>query len=210
MELGSSFDLALRSDNPLSEMDDCIWQNLASGAASKTHPWNEGIVSTIAVDETQNAAPKSRTVILRRAERSNLAIDFYTDVRSAKMSQLANQNVCWLFYVATTKIQLRLEGTASVIDGDEADEAWAQTPMRSRAAYLSLASPGKACSDSQPPDTSDRLVSPEESERGRDHFRIVRTRVRSTDWLYLRRDGHLRASLLYRSPGECDCHWMVP
>lgn len=210
MELRSSFDAVLGGDAPLSEMDACLWQNLADAAASKEHPWNEGFVSTIAIDDSGSAFPKSRTVILRKADRSTLSIDFHTDARSAKIDQIANQNVCWLFYVAATKIQLRLEGTASVIDGVQADQAWVETPERSRAAYLSLATPGKVSLDPQPPDTSDRMVSMAESERGREHFRIVRTVVQSADWLYLNPNGHLRANLIYRDPEACDCHWVVP
>lgn len=210
MGLRSAFDLLLASKDPLSGMDALVWQSLSGGACSKKHPWNEGTFSTIAMNGTSLTRPKSRTVILRKADRSTLSIDFHTDIRSAKTKQLDNENVCWLFYASATKIQLRLEGAAALIDGEEADFAWAQTSIRSRSAYLSLASPGTVVTDQHPPDTSDRSVSLSESERGRTNFRIVRTKITSADWLYLRREGHVRAQLIYKDAGVCDGHWLVP
>ncbi len=210
MGLRSAFDSLLASDNPLQEMDCLIWQSLAGGASSERHPWNEGSFSTIAVDPMGRACPRSRTVILRRADRTKLTVDLHTDLRSAKIDELRNPNVCWLFYASATKIQLRLEGSASLIVGDEADDAWAETSTRSRAAYVSREPPGRAAAGPHPPDTSDRSVSSAESERGRPNFAIVRTVVRSADWLYLKREGHVRARLLYQESGQCDCQWVVP
>jgi hypothetical protein len=210
MGLRSAFDLLLASDDPLGGMDPLIWQSLSGGASSKRHPWNEATFSTVAVDSAGRVGPKSRTVILRGVDRTKRRIDFHTDLRSAKIEQLDNENVCWLFYASATKIQLRLEGTASLVSGDEVEQAWQQTTTRSRAAYVSLDPPGSVATGTQPPDTSDRKVSRSESERGRSHFAIVRTVVRRADWLYLRREGHVRAELLYRDSGRCDVHWLVP
>ena len=120
------------------------------------------------------------------------------------------RNVSWLFYATDSKIQLRLEGTAVLIDGEEADEAWAQTSTFSRSAYVSIASPGTVAAGGHPPDTSDRVVTPAESERGRTNFRIVRTTVAAADCLYLRQEGHVRARLIYHPSGQCDCQWLVP
>ncbi|MEM6690185.1 MAG: hypothetical protein AAF664_12200 [Planctomycetota bacterium] len=210
MGLRSAFDLLLGSEDSLQGMEDLIWQSLLGGASSKKHPWNEGTFSTAAMDGPDRARPKSRTVILRKADRSTLSVDFHTDIRSAKIDQLENQDVCWLFYATVTKMQLRLEGSATIIDGAEADRAWAQTSLGSRSAYLSLAPPGTVVPDQHPPDTSDRSVSSLESERGRVNFRIVRTFVTTADWLYLKREGHVRARLNYQDSGKCDCCWLVP
>jgi len=65
-------------------------------------------------------------------------------------------------------------------------------------------------SDRQPPDTSDRIVTAAESERGRDNFRIIRTTVRHVDWLYLRRGAHVRAHLDYQASPHESCRWVVP
>jgi hypothetical protein len=97
-----------------------------------------------------------------------------------------------------------------VINGDEADRAWQATPLRSRAAYLSIPTPGAATEGSQPPETSDRQTTLAESERGRDNFRIVRTRVDSVDLLYLREGGHVRAKLSYPADSAVIADWVVP
>ncbi|MEL6108453.1 MAG: pyridoxamine 5'-phosphate oxidase family protein [Planctomycetota bacterium] len=210
MGLRSAFDLMLAKDSPLSQIDQLVWQSLIAGASSKRHPWNEGFFSTVALDAVGNPHPRTRTVILRRADRQSLTIDFHTDFRSSKVSEVENQFVCWMFYSHATKMQLRLEGTARIVDGFEADQAWSGTSIRSRSAYLSTESPGKIVEDALPPDTSDRVASQSESERGRSHFRIVRTLVNRVDWLYLKREGHRRARIVYQDGAAVDCHWVIP
>ena len=214
MGLRSAFDVMLASEQPLALIDDLIWQNLVAGARSNKHPWNEGCFSTVEFGDTGTVAPRTRTVILRRADRDLRTIDLHTDVRSAKIRQLdAGQQpaaVCWLFYQSSSKIQLRLEGTAELINDQRADAAWQQATLPSRSAYLSIQPPGLVGSDRQPPDTSDRIVTAAESERGRDNFRIIRTTVRHVDWLYLRRGAHVRAHLDYQASPHESCRWVVP
>ncbi|WP_197455701.1 PNPOx family protein [Stieleria neptunia] len=214
MGLQAAFDLLLRSDQPLVELDDLVWQSLRAGANSSDHPWNLGAFSTIDSAHPQFPRPDCRTVVLRHADQQRRTIDFYTDVRSDKIRQLNSGHspalACWMFYEASTKIQLRLDGTAEVIDGVQADQAWEQTPLVSRSAYLSLRRPGDRFDGPQPPDTGDRTVSQAESERGRANFRIVRTTVRQADWLYLRRQGHVRATIGYGIDGKSDVSWVVP
>jgi hypothetical protein len=152
--------------------------------------------------------------VLRDADRPQRTIDCHTDVRSGKGGHLLASNgpapVCWLFYEHRTKIQLRLRGTAEIIGGEEAETAWEATSLASRSAYVSLATPGSPHAGAEPPSTADREVSLEASERGRDHFRIVRTHVAEADWLYLRSGGHLRVALRYDADGQAEATWLVP
>jgi len=214
MGLRSAFDLMLAGQQPLAQIDELIWQNLAAGARSNKHPWNEGCFSTVEHSDTGTVAPRTRTVILRRADRHLRTVDFHTDVRSAKIRQLDSGRepaaACWLFYQSSTKIQLRLEGTAELINDQQADAAWQQTTLLSRSAYVSIQPPGVVGLERHPPDTSDRIVTAAESERGRDNFRIIRTTVRHVDWLYLRRGGHVRAHLDYQVSPHESCRWVVP
>lgn len=210
MGLRSAFDMLLDSDEPKSGLEDLIWQSLVAGAASNKHPWNLGMFATVTNVGTKGASPKARVVVLRDALPEKRTVDFHTDVRSQKVSELKNQNVAWLFYVPSTQIQLRMEGTATVIDGEEADHWWAKTNLGSRASYLSMETPGVAARGSCPPSTTDRLVTEDESERGRANFRIVRTQIGSVDWLYLRNTGHVRAKIDYGDPSDVVCNWVVP
>ena len=210
MSLQAAFDLLLGADEPLLELDQFVWQSLSEGVQSKGHPWNEADFATIDITDGA-AAPRSRTVILRGADQASRTLDCYTDVRAGKVTQIqaSGGEVCWLFYKPTTKIQLRLEGVASIIDGPTADEAWQQTPLQSREAYLSLATPGNAVPGVHPPDTGDRKVSEPSSERGRENFRIVHTRITKGDLLYLRAGGHVRAQFSYSDSGQAHSTWVV-
>ena len=210
MGLQSAFDSLLSSEDPLSQINAMIWQSLAAGAASPKHPWHEGAFSTITVDPSGQVHPRTRTVILRSVDLKRRTIDFFTDARSAKVDQLQHPSVAWLFYASASKIQLRLQGSAMVIGGEEADAAWEQTSLASRSAYLSMTHPGNPSDSLQPPDTSDRNVSLAVSERGRVNFRIVQTTVETVDWLYLRRQGHVRARLDYRNEERVHASWLVP
>ncbi|MDV6032929.1 MAG: hypothetical protein F9B45_23155 [Phycisphaera sp. RhM] len=214
MGLRATFDRLLQSDRPLVEMDDLIWQSLRNASDSSNHPWSLGAFSTIDSAHPQFPRPECRTVVLRHADQDRRTIDFYTDVRSDKIRQLNSGHspalVCWMFYEPSTKIQLRLDGTAEILDGTQADRAWEQTPLQSRSAYLSLRRPGDHVDGPRPPDTSDRTVSQAASERGRANFRIIRTTVLRVDWLYLRDAGHVRAVIDYAPQGAGDVSWVVP
>lgn len=196
MSLRAAIETVLSSDKPLEKIDEYLWHSLRAGASSPRHVWNWGVFSTSDGQQTY-----SRTVILRSADPTNVTLDFHTDVRSEKLMQLDRCGVAWLFYSANDKIQLRLIGKAAVINDERADLAWKETSLRSRSAYVSLEPPGKTHHDPHPPSTDDRDVTQEESERGREHFRIVRTQVSGADLLYLRREGHHRIVLDY-APGS--------
>lgn len=214
MGIRAAFELQLFKSDPRDGFDDLIWQSLSAAAESSKHPWNLGAISTVDCRDEGAPKPASRMVVLRSADRNQRFLDFHTDARSSKLDELnshrAAKPIAWLFWESSTKIQLRLQGTATIIDGDLADRAWQQTSLHSRSAYLSLAPPGVATDDAQPPDTGDRHVSMEESERARENFRVIRTTIASADWLYLRRESHVRAMIDYRSGGGANFQWLVP
>ncbi len=214
MSLRTAFDDILTSLEPLGQLDDWLWQSLLGGVASKRHPWNLGAFSTVEVDRAGLASPRTRTVILRGVNRESRCLDFFTDIRSAKVHQLNEENglseVGWLFYRPSTKIQLRLEGSVVAVGIEQEEKAWKTTPLRSRAVYASIEPPGLVRPSTQPPDTSDREVTEVESERGRENFRVIRTVVRSADVLYLRNEGHVRARLDYAAEGSVTARWLVP
>jgi hypothetical protein len=208
MGLQSAFDLQLGQSTPLQGFVDLIWQSLLAGCQSSKHPWNLGCFTTV----DASGFPQTRTVVLRAADRQQYTLDFHTDIRSDKIEQLSNSpNVHWMFYLPSTKIQLRCVGVACVVeDRDEVDAAWASTALRSRSAYVSVRPPGERVQTPDPPSTADREVDQEASERGVENFAIVRTSIRHMDWLYLRRDGHVRAGIEYVADTEPEAVWWVP
>ena len=139
MGLQSAFDLVLNSDLPLTAINDLIWQSLEAGAKSKQHPWNLGSFTTVETVNGNSIRPMSRTVVLRRADRAARSLDLFTDLRSEKVEHLESSDsaapVCWLFYEASTKIQLRLQGRAEIIDGEEADAEWRGMTVEGRSNF---------------------------------------------------------------------------
>lgn len=212
--LSSSFDLLLDSPQPLRELENLIWQHLQAAAGSSDHPWNLASFSTIDSGNDAVARPKTRTVVLREVDHGSLTVDFYTDVRSEKVRQVSRAReaspVSWLFYERSTKIQLRLDGHAEVINDERADAAWMRTTPDNRASYLSIRPPGERHDDPHPPATDDRFVPVAQSSRGRTNFRIIRTTIQHVDWLYLRNQGHVRATIDYDTADEVDVVWVVP
>lgn len=214
MRLRADLDSILASPGPLAQLDPWLWQSLADAVNSKRHAWNSGAFSSLDINAEGRVGPRTRTVILRRVDRDRLAVDFYTDVRSAKVHQMqlddGHAEVCWMFYRPSTRIQLRLEGTALLLGEEDAETLWQSMPLRSRAAYASIEPPGLVLPSSQPHDTSDRELTEAESERGRENFRVVRTTVRCADLLYLHPEGHIRACVDYASDGASVAKWVVP
>ncbi len=212
MELQAAFDLLLSAESPLKDLDALIWQSLSAAATLPSHPWGNGCLTTMSTNESKVIQPRSRTVVVRDCNTAGRTIDCYTDVRSAKVAELDinGSAVCWLFYYPSTKMQLRLQGTAVVINDSEVDATWEATALQSRSSYLSIEPPGKLVASSRPPETGDRFVNHSESERGRENFRVIRTQIEEADWLYLRQGGHVRASLRYLNAGEVDVAWTVP
>ena len=199
----------LESHVPLDELDEFVWKLFLAATTEGGHPFASGVFATVS-QQNGHAAAQARTVILRQANRLNTSLDFYTDARSPKVTQLANAGVSWLFYDRESKIQIRATGYAQILDGDEATEAWKTIPLASRDAYLSISAPSNTISgqDARTPPANTQF-SQTDTEKGRDNFRIVRTIANEVELLFLRDRGHIRARLNY-SEGQCDANWLIP
>lgn len=214
MSLRASFDTILAAPRPLELLDDWVWDGLVAGSLSIRHAWSTAAFSTVERRDSGVYAPRSRTVVSRRVNRDMRTLEFFTDVRSAKIHQLQSEHgvaeVCWLFYRPSTLIQLRVEGRAELLTGEAEEAAWWTTPLRSREVYSSIEPPGLVRSSFQPPETTDRELTESELKRGRENFRVVRTTVATADVLYLKREGHVRARIVYRDGETPATHWVVP
>ncbi|TWU67089.1 Pyridoxamine 5'-phosphate oxidase [Crateriforma conspicua] len=222
IDLKADFDDLLSTPRPLESLDSLIWKSLTSAADQAGHPWKEAVVATLRVTSqgSQNPYPEIRTIILRRVDEGPRTIDFHTDLRSPKVDQIRQAgdpaSISWLFYDSASKIQLRLSGAATVISGAAAQAAWESVPEPARDNYRSVAAPGTIHAGDDPPPDDQRLVQPsedsdsEDSDAGRRWFCVVRTTVTAADWLYLRRGGHVRASVNYSANGRATSRWVMP
>lgn len=186
------------------------WTLLADGSRNPKDAFYTGTLGTLA-----HPGPNLRTVVLRGADPQQRITVCYSDVRAGKVAELLeNPAVSWLFWDDGRKVQLRLNGQATVHTGDAlADGHWQGTSPSNRRSYLAGPAPGTA----QPFPTSGlpegldaREPSEEESAAGRPHFAVIVTQVERLEWLWLARGGHRRAAFRYAGTERVEAAWIVP
>ncbi len=94
---------------------DELKQELLSGSKENVHPFHYFTLGTVGMDATA----RLRTVVLRKVI-DDLEIIFFTDDRSKKIRHLKENNkASLLFYHPDLRLQLRIEGKASIIRDEE-------------------------------------------------------------------------------------------
>ena len=193
----------------LEKIVDQIWSYLSEGAAGSRSSFHLASLGTV-----KDNFPKVRTVVLRKVIREENSLIFHTDRRSSKYDEIqSNGNVSLLFYSKEDKIQIRIEGTATIHENDQLVETqWQNSSISSRKCYLAAPGPGTETlmpGSGIPAVFENRLPDEEESEAGRENFCAVKIKVRKIDWLYLRSSGHLRA--MFNLIGDKDkASWLIP
>ena len=86
-----------------------------------------------------NKTPESRTVILRNFNKDKFELNIHSDLRSGKINQIENNNnVSCLFYDDKKKIQIRINGQATIEKSYQ--PSWDKLTNWSRRCYLSAVS----------------------------------------------------------------------
>jgi pyridoxamine 5'-phosphate oxidase len=183
------------------------WDELRRGADDRHHGFHVPTLCTVG----QDGAPIARSVVLRRVLVDASEILCHTDVRSAKVAEIAREpRVCWHFYAPEHKLQLRVSALAEFHRDDaRADEGWARSSLSSRRCYLAPRAPGAVCdgpSPNLPAGILDRRPTDQEAAPGRANFGVVVTRAYAIDWLFLASEGHQRARF-ERTDDPCGCSW---
>ena len=180
------------------------WRLLSRGASDRRSPFHTPTLATL----RQDGSPTARTVVLRAADTVGRTLRFHTDIRSSKFLEIAAEpRVAVHFYDASCKIQLRIDGLASLHTGDEVSaEAWRITRPFSRACYRVVPGPGQAIEDPRAiqinPKTNDLRA-------GRDNFAALWLSINSLEWLYLAGHGHRRARFAWNGD-KLTSNWLVP
>lgn len=164
------------------------WALLARGVADRRSPFHAPMVASIGPD----GGPRARVVILRGCDPSARLLRFHTDRRTDKAAELqARPAVALTGYDAGAKIQIRVEGRASVhFDDAIADAAWEGSRSFSRICYGTDPAPGTVLAEAGAfslPSAVDEIAA------GRAHFSAVQVKVERLEWLYLAHAGHRRA-----------------
>jgi pyridoxamine 5'-phosphate oxidase len=182
-----------------------LWRLLADGAAQARSGFHLPALATIGAD----GAPRLRTVVLRAADRDAGTLRFHCDRRSDKAAEIRANPACALAaYDAAAKIQIRIEGRATLHARDAlAEAAWTGSRAMSRVCYGAEPGPGTALP------AGSAYVLPDEGSAaalGRQHFAAVSVRAARLDFLYLDRRGHRRAAWTRAEDEDWQGRWLAP
>ncbi len=191
----------------LEEIEKDCWIRLVNGAVKSRDAFHTPAVATI-----YNGEVHMRTVVLRRALPLIKVLRFHTDIRSNKWKELElTPAISLLFYDASSRIQLRVKGKATLHYNDAITlEAWQNTNLSSRRCYLTPFTPSsfsETPTSGLPVEIEQENFTLEESEAGKHFFGIVSTQVESIEWLWLNHAGHRRAFFDYVNESNS---WMIP
>jgi hypothetical protein len=176
----------------LALIETSLWQELHRAAQQTGHEWRTMALATVEGDEAQ-----ARSIVVREVDVARRELVFFTDARSAKVSQMKGRPIgtmlCWSSRISW-QLRLRVELDVQT-SGLTVSSRWARLKLTPAAQdYLSPLPPGSP------------MTEPFEPERAsRSHFAVVTARVLSIDWLELHADGHRRAFF-----GPEGARWLQP
>ena len=153
-----------------------------------------------------------RIVVLRKSDRENNLLQFHTDFRSPKIEILKNNNkASLLFYDKEEKIQLRVKVNCEINNQNSiTEESWKKTQHISRRCYLTDSPPGTSSENPTSGMISkleDFDYTMDQSEEGFKNFSVIKSNIKSIEWLYLAAKGHRRALFDIENKKE---RWLVP
>lgn len=151
---------------------------------------------------------KARVVVLRAFDSDAVTLRFHTDRRGNKITELASDpQIAFAFYDPQARIQIRVEGTASVHHDDAlADAAWASSQRMSRVCYGVAPAPGVTIPG---PDDFNLPEDDATIAAGRAHFCAVLCHIECLEYLFLRHAGHRRARFT-RTDSGWQGQWLAP
>ncbi len=172
-----------------------IWKELGRASVDRHHEWRTPVLATAGCD----GSPNARTVVLRKVDTNHQTLCFYTDARSAKVSELTKEPKAVLaFWSGRLNWQLRVKVEISVAtDGPELQALWQRVQQSASAAdYLATEAPG-----------SERTTgfSTAQNLSGDHHFALLNAQVLQMDWLELGLGAHRRARL-----SADTWQWLIP
>ena len=188
---------------------DEIWTLLSRGVVDRSEDFRLPVVIV-----NQNSSADGRIVVLRGAFKDKKILRFHTDLRSAKINGLKeNNNIYFLFYNKKRKIQVRAKGIATIHHKNEiTEQAWSKTQIVSRKCYLAEQAPGsvsKLPNPGYPKELEGRNPKIEDTEIGFENFCVIESKVYEMEWLYLASQGHRRA-LIKINEEDISAEWLTP
>jgi pyridoxamine 5'-phosphate oxidase len=187
-------------------------QIIEKGATDRRSAAHSPVVATI----DSNGAPSQRVMILRDVNWNSRTLRFHTDRRSAKAREVREAEAASvLIYMAETKIQLRLTGTAALaVKGSEFDAAWDASTNFARRCYMAETKPGAVShqpTSGLPTAIEGTQPTLEAIAPAKENFALFLFQFSSLEWLYLANSGHRRARWTWHNAEHCwNGNWLVP
>lgn len=173
---------------------DRVWQCLGRGVADGKSPARLPTFATV----SRTGWPEARTVVLRRADRSEALVEVHTDLHSDKIESLRHSPRAALHvWQKTLSLQIRLQCEVTIRSGAEVAEIWAGVPDPSRQSYGITPAPGTPIVDAL-----DYVKEPDPAT-----FAVLTCRIVLIDAVHLG-DRHRRAA--YSRNGDWVGQWLVP
>jgi pyridoxine/pyridoxamine 5'-phosphate oxidase len=175
-----------------------IWEQFTEAQEKKEHPFRLGTFATVGKNGVN-----LRTVVVRKVIPEDSVLWLYTDFRSPKVQEIQNNpNISWLFYHPTERVQIRLYGNAEILRNTMTNHyIWNNLPDYGKSDYLSKKAPGSAVTDNP-------KVELDHTDNAK-NFCIIKTKIKTIDWLQLGRSNHSRAKFELEN-GEWKGEWLVP
>ncbi|MEM7520861.1 MAG: pyridoxamine 5'-phosphate oxidase family protein [Pseudomonadota bacterium] len=148
------------------------WQHISRGVADRHAPARHPTFATV----SPQGKPEARTVVLRKAQRSEDVLEVQTDTRTPKIAALrANPFATLHVWVPRSDLQLRLNGAVEILTGEAVAEDWKKVPEASRVSYGTMPAPG----------TPIASVYAYEKPPNADRFAVLRVHLTDIDLVHL-------------------------
>lgn len=188
------------------------WQMVGRGVQDRRSAFHTPVLATQGAD-----GPQARVLVLRALDAAQRSLTFHTDTRSAKLPELAGDSrVAVTFYDAARKVQLRLNGVASVqVNNALSHQRWAASRPSSLRCYLG-AQPGAASpapTSGLPAQVEGREPELHELAVAEVNFAVLQIAVQRMEWLHLHSRGQRRALFTWvdgNAQSSCTMQWLNP
>ena len=184
------------------------WDLLFQAATKRNEPLRNTILSTY-----DGQAPQSRVIVLRKVDKQNRNLLFFTDYRSPKVQEIIQHPaVSVLGWHDKRNVQIRMIGQASIEkDTTSTKSYWEKLNTRGRTSYATTKAPGlpQEAYSTGLPDFWNKTSSPSETNIAYENFCLIHVTINLMDCLHLHPEGHERASFEWKED-KWDMKWLVP
>lgn len=158
---------------------DQVWLRLGRGVVDRKADARHLVFAT-----TGSAGSEARMVVLRRTDRASASVSVYTDLRSAKITELMQEpRASLLVWEQKAHLQIRLRVHVEIKSGEAVAEQWQRVPQAARKVYGSQPPPGT------PIDYPEQLS----AQANPGSFAVLVCNIKEIETLYLGPDMHRRA-----------------